>query len=76
MISPASSYRRLFQFCRPLKLNCFSSYSHNNAKIDLPTNDNPQLVKIRHSAAHIMAMAVQRIFPSAKTAIGPWIDNG
>jgi threonyl-tRNA synthetase len=31
---------------------------------------------MRHSAAHIMADAVQRLFPSAKVTIGPTIDNG
>lgn len=31
---------------------------------------------IRHSAAHIMAAAVQKIFPKAKVTIGPSIDNG
>ncbi len=31
---------------------------------------------IRHTAAHIMAEAVQAIFPEAKVTIGPVIDNG
>lgn len=31
---------------------------------------------MRHSAAHVMADAVQRLFPSAKVTIGPTIDNG
>lgn len=31
---------------------------------------------IRHSAAHVMADAVQRLFPTAKVTIGPTIDNG
>jgi threonyl-tRNA synthetase len=45
--------------------------------IVLPTNDNdPDLLKIRHSSAHVMAMAVQQIFPEAQVTIGPWIDNG
>jgi threonyl-tRNA synthetase len=45
--------------------------------IVLPTNDNDQdLLKIRHSSAHVMAMAVQQIFPEAQVTIGPWIDNG
>mmetsp|Transcript_55633 Transcript_55633/g.132107 ORF Transcript_55633/g.132107 Transcript_55633/m.132107 type:complete len:698 (-) Transcript_55633:141-2234(-) len=45
--------------------------------IELPTNENNEnLLKIRHSSAHVMAMAVQRLFPNAKTTIGPWIDNG
>ena len=45
--------------------------------IVLPTNDNDEdLLKIRHSSAHVMAMAVQQIFPEAQVTIGPWIDNG
>lgn len=31
---------------------------------------------LRHSASHIMAQAVQKLFPQAKLAIGPAIDNG
>ena len=45
--------------------------------IELPTNDNDEdLLKIRHSSAHVMAMAVQQLFPEAQVTIGPWIDNG
>lgn len=45
--------------------------------MELPTNDNNEnLLRIRHSAAHVMAMAVQRLFPTVKVTIGPWIDNG
>jgi threonyl-tRNA synthetase len=45
--------------------------------VELPTNDNDEaLLKIRHSSAHVMAMAVQQIFPEAQVTIGPWIDNG
>ena len=47
------------------------------APLSLPTNEShPRLVRIRHSSAHIMAMAVQRLFPDARVTIGPWIDNG
>jgi len=35
-----------------------------------------QLVRIRHSAAHIMAEAVLERFPQAKIAIGPPIEDG
>lgn len=43
----------------------------------LPTNeDDEDLLKIRHSSAHVMAMAVQQAFPEAQVTIGPWIDNG
>ncbi|EEY34702.1 threonine--tRNA ligase [Pseudoleptotrichia goodfellowii] len=31
---------------------------------------------IRHSAAHIMAQAVQKLFPGTKVTIGPVIENG
>ena len=34
------------------------------------------LYAMRHSAAHVMAEAVQEIFPDAKFAIGPAIDDG
>jgi len=49
----------------------------NDLLDELPTNDNDnELLRIRHSSAHVMAMAVQKIFPEAQTTIGPWIDNG
>lgn len=48
-----------------------------NTMILLPTNENDEeLLKIRHSASHIMAMAVQQCFPEAQVTIGPWIENG
>jgi threonyl-tRNA synthetase len=31
---------------------------------------------LRHSAAHVMAQAVRRLFPQVKLAIGPAIENG
>lgn len=46
-------------------------------QIDLPTNENSNnLLRIRHSTAHVMAMAVQKIDPQAQVTIGPWIENG
>ncbi|MHC1713702.1 MAG: threonine--tRNA ligase [Solidesulfovibrio sp.] len=39
--------------------------------------DTPQgLAIIRHSAAHIMAEAVKKLFPAAQVTIGPSIENG
>ncbi len=35
-----------------------------------------ELRTLRHSASHILAQAVKRLFPAAKLAIGPAIDNG
>ena len=34
------------------------------------------LQRMRHSAAHVMAEAVQEMFPGAKFAIGPAIEDG
>jgi threonyl-tRNA synthetase len=43
----------------------------------LPTNeDDEELLRIRHSAAHVLAMAVQQVFEEAQVTIGPWIDDG
>ncbi len=39
-------------------------------------NTNTQLDMLRHSTSHIMAQAVQDLFPEAKVAIGPSIDTG
>src|SRR4030042_6549895 len=36
----------------------------------------PELSRIRHSAAHVMAEAVIETFPEAKYTIGPPIENG
>ncbi len=40
------------------------------------TPDNDPLYRLRHSAAHIMAQAVLQMFPDAKIAIGPPVENG
>ncbi|MBQ9246186.1 threonine--tRNA ligase [bacterium] len=38
--------------------------------------NNETLYILRHSASHIMAQAVQKLFPAAKLAIGPAVDTG
>jgi threonyl-tRNA synthetase len=43
---------------------------------DIQSKNSEKLQIIRHSAAHIMAEAVTRLFPGTKTAIGPAIENG
>lgn len=46
-------------------------------KIHLPkTSESEALKKIRHTTSHVMAMAVQKLFPKAQVTIGPWIENG
>lgn len=46
----------------------------------MPTKQNPELIdlrtRIRHSAAHVMADVVTKMFPQAKLAIGPPTQDG
>ena len=48
-----------------------------DAKVRIITpKDKEGLEVIRHDAAHIMAMAVQELYPGTQVTIGPVIDNG
>ena len=48
-----------------------------DSKVRLITSkDKEGLEVIRHDAAHIMAMAVQELYPGTQVTIGPVIDNG
>ena len=40
------------------------------------TSESEALKRIRHTFSHVMAMAVQKLFPKAQVTIGPWIDYG
>ena len=42
----------------------------------LTANDAQGLRTLRHTASHVMAEAVKNLFPNAKLAIGPAIDEG
>jgi len=49
----------------------------DNAKIAIITDKSPEgLDIIRHSTAHLMAHAVQILFPEVQVTIGPTIENG
>jgi threonyl-tRNA synthetase len=45
--------------------------SHNGS-----SDSHARLDVMRHSAAHVLAKAVQRLYPGSKLGIGPVIDNG
>ncbi|MEG6509870.1 threonine--tRNA ligase [Methyloligella sp. 2.7D] len=48
-----------------------------NAKIRIITRSDPEaLTLIRHDAAHVMAEAVQDLYPGTQVTIGPVIENG
>ncbi len=48
-----------------------------DAKIEIVTRDDPRSLElIRHDAAHVMAEAVQELYPGTQVTIGPVIENG
>ena len=48
-----------------------------NSKVELLTFDDEEGKRaFWHSASHVLAQAVKRLYPNAKCAIGPAIDNG
>ena len=48
-----------------------------DASIRILTRDDPEaLALIRHDAAHVMAEAVQELYPGTQVTIGPVIENG
>lgn len=50
---------------------------HQDAKLQIITEKDPLgLEIIRHSAAHLLAHAVKRLFPSAQVTIGPVVEDG
>jgi len=54
-----------------------SGVATDAAAIVLPkTSESPQLLRIRHSMSHVLAMAVQKLFPGAQVTIGPWTESG
>lgn len=49
----------------------------NGTKIEIVTTKSPEgLEVVRHSAAHVMAQAVQALWPDVKVTIGPVVENG
>ncbi len=48
-----------------------------DARVEFLTREDPRaLPLIRHDAAHVMAEAVQALYPGTQVTIGPVIDNG
>ena len=48
-----------------------------DAEIKIITREDPEALElIRHDAAHVMAEAVQELFPGTQVTIGPVIENG
>src|SRR6266705_838311 len=48
-----------------------------NAKVEFLTREDPRALElIRHDAAHVLAEAVQTLWPGTQVTIGPVIENG
>lgn len=48
-----------------------------NGKVEIITRKSPEALElIRHDCAHVMAEAVQELFPGTQVTIGPAIENG
>lgn len=49
----------------------------DGAEVEFFTKEDPEgLFTLRHTASHVMAQAIQHLFPGVKFSIGPAIDDG
>jgi threonyl-tRNA synthetase len=54
-----------------------SALLHDADRVEIITEKSPEALElIRHSTSHLMAQAVQSLFPETKVTIGPAVDNG
>ncbi|NHN59520.1 MULTISPECIES: threonine--tRNA ligase [Halorussus] len=54
-----------------------ASELHDGAKLEIVTPSSDEYLDVlRHSAAHVFAQALQRLYPDARLTIGPWTDDG
>ncbi len=59
------------------KLRDLAAPIKDDAAIRILTRDDPAALElIRHDAAHVMAQAVQELYPGTQVTIGPVIENG
>jgi threonyl-tRNA synthetase len=50
---------------------------YDGAEIEIVTPSADEYLQVlRHSAAHVFAQALQRLYPGAKLTIGPWTGDG
>ncbi|HEX7348952.1 MAG TPA: threonine--tRNA ligase [Rhodanobacteraceae bacterium] len=59
------------------KLVDLSRTIDHDAKVEIVTEKSPEALEvIRHSTAHLLAQAVQRLYPGTQVTIGPVIEDG
>jgi threonyl-tRNA synthetase len=75
-ISP-SLLKRTVAMALDGKLADLSDKITHDAKIEFVARDDPRALElIRHDAAHVLAEAVQELYPGTQVTIGPVIENG
>ncbi len=59
------------------KLVDLSRSIDHDARVEIVTEKSPEALEvIRHSTAHLLAQAVQRLYPGTQVTIGPVIEDG
>src|SRR6185312_6959830 len=59
------------------EISDLSDRIERDAKIEFVSRDDPRALElIRHDAAHVLAEAVQALYPGTQVTIGPVIENG
>src|SRR5258708_24666709 len=75
--SSSSLAKRTVAMALDGKLAVLSDPISHDAKIEFLTRDDPRALElIRHDAAHVLAEAVQTLWPGTQVTIGPVIENG
>ena len=75
--SPSRSPRRRWRWRSTASSPTSPTRSTRTRRIEIVTRDDPRALElIRHDAAHVMAEAVQELYPGTQVTIGPVIENG
>src|SRR5262249_28618762 len=75
-ISPSLA-RRAVAMCVDGGLRDLADRVPDDARIEFLSREDPRALElIRHDAAHVLAEAVQTLFPGTQVTIGPVIENG
>jgi threonyl-tRNA synthetase len=75
-ISPSLA-KRTVAMALDAKIHDLADVIHADSKIDFIGREDPRALElIRHDAAHVLAEAVQSLFPGTQVTIGPVVENG
>ena len=75
-ISPSLAKRTVAMALDGAMVDLADGIEHD-AKIEFISRDDPRALElIRHDAAHVLAEAVQSLWPGTQVTIGPVIENG